>query len=123
MVGVTPTEEEKQALLGEKKDAQEGGGVHTQTHPHRRVNHRLLVDEAVNDDNSVVAMSPNRMEALQLYRGDTVLIKGKKRHDTICIVLADSELEEGKIRMNRVVRKNLRVKLGGVCVCVYKPGH
>lgn len=36
---------------------------------------RLVVDEAVNDDNSVVAMHPTTMEKLQLFRGDTILIK------------------------------------------------
>lgn len=36
---------------------------------------RLVVDEAVNDDNSVVALSPQTMETLQLFRGDTILIK------------------------------------------------
>ncbi|CAN1825466.1 Cell division cycle protein 48 homolog [Linum perenne] len=36
---------------------------------------RLVVDEAVNDDNSVVAMHPDTMEKLQLFRGDTILIK------------------------------------------------
>ena len=54
------------------------------------------------------------MDELQLFRGDTVLIKGKKRKDTVCIVLADEFCEEGKIRMNKVVRKNLRVRLGDV---------
>lgn len=82
---------------------------------------RLLVEEAINDDNSVVAMSQvckernephwiilsvlfvsvcsilplptftfsfafhmqTKMEELQLFRGDTVLIKGKKRRDTV----------------------------------------
>ena len=38
---------------------------------------RLVVDEAVNDDNSVVTMHPQTMEKLQLFRGDTILIKGK----------------------------------------------
>merc|ERR1712216_754171 len=33
---------------------------------------------------------------------------------TVCIVLADGFCEEGKIRMNKVVRKNLRVRLGDV---------
>ncbi|WVZ55510.1 hypothetical protein U9M48_006159 [Paspalum notatum var. saurae] len=75
---------------------------------------RLVVDEAVNDDNSVVALHPDTMERLQLFRGDTVLLKGKKRKDTICIVLADETCEEPKIRMNKVVRKNLRVRLGDV---------
>lgn len=36
---------------------------------------RLVVDEAINDDNSVVSMHPETMEKLQLFRGDTILIK------------------------------------------------
>ena len=75
---------------------------------------RNPTDEAVNDDNSVVALNLAKMDELQLFRGDTVLIKGKKRKDTVCIVLADEFCEEGKIRMNKVVRKNLRVRLGDV---------
>ncbi|EXC31771.1 hypothetical protein L484_020595 [Morus notabilis] len=38
---------------------------------------RLVVDEAVNDDNSVVAMHPATMEKLQIFRGDTILIKSR----------------------------------------------
>ncbi|KAJ6672339.1 AAA-FAMILY ATPASE [Salix viminalis] len=75
---------------------------------------RLVVDEAINDDNSVVAMNPATMEKLQFFRGDTVLIKGKKRKDTVCIVLADEQCEEPKIRLNKVVRANLRIRLGDV---------
>lgn len=73
---------------------------------------RLLVEEAINDDNSVVALHPNRIEELGLFRGDTVMLKGKKRHTTVCIVLADKDLDEGKARLNKIVRKNLRVMLG-----------
>eukprot|EP01089_Gocevia_fonbrunei_P021694 TRINITY_DN8518_c0_g1_i1.p1 TRINITY_DN8518_c0_g1~~TRINITY_DN8518_c0_g1_i1.p1 ORF type:complete len:153 (+),score=32.40 TRINITY_DN8518_c0_g1_i1:255-713(+) len=54
------------------------------------------------------------MEQLHLFRGDIVLLKGKCRKDTVCIVLADENCEEPKIRMNKVVRKNLRVRLGDV---------
>ncbi|KAJ6750149.1 hypothetical protein OIU85_000753 [Salix viminalis] len=75
---------------------------------------RLVVDEAINDDNSVVSLHPETMEKLQLFRGDTILIKGKKRKDTICIALADDSCDEPKIRMNKVVRSNLRVRLGDV---------
>jgi len=75
---------------------------------------RLIVDEATNDDNSVVSLNMAKMEELALFRGDTVLLKGKKRKDTVCIVLADESCEEGKIRMNKVVRSNLRVRLGDV---------
>lgn len=80
----------------------------------KKATNRLVVDEAVNDDNSVVALNTETMDKLQLFRGDTVLIKGKKRKDTVCIVLADETCEEPKIRMNKVVRANLRVRLGDV---------
>lgn len=80
----------------------------------KKAPNRLIVEEAVNDDNSVVALHPKTMEKLQLFRGDTVLIKGKKRRDTVCIVLSDDTVDENKIRMNKVVRKNLRVRLADI---------
>ena len=70
--------------------------------------------DAINDDNSIIALSNNTMETLQLFRGDTVLVKGKKRKDTVLIVLADDELDDGSARVNRVVRHNLRIKLGDI---------
>lgn len=51
---------------------------------------------------------------MKIFKGDPVLIKGKKRHETLCIALVDNNLEDGKIKMNKVVRKNLRVRLGDV---------
>lgn len=48
---------------------------------------RLIVDEAVNDDNSVVAMHPETMEKLQLFRGDTVLLKVKLWYLTCWVML------------------------------------
>ena len=72
------------------------------------------VTDAVNDDNSVIGLSNNTMETLGLFRGDTVLVKGKKRKDTVLIVLAEDDLDDGSARMNRVVRHNLRVKHGDV---------
>ncbi|ODQ63760.1 AAA ATPase [Nadsonia fulvescens var. elongata DSM 6958] len=80
----------------------------------KKKDNALVVDDAVNDDNSVISMSPDTMDKLQLFRGDTVLVKGKKRKDTVLIVLADEELEDGIARVNRVVRNNLRVRLGDV---------
>lgn len=53
---------------------------------------KLLVDDATNDDNSVCSMNTSTMETLQLFRGDTVLVKGKMRKDTVLIVLADDEV-------------------------------
>ena len=80
--------------------------------PKSRNPSRLVVDEATNDDNSVIALSQEKMDELQLFRGDTVMIKGKKSKETICIVLADETVDNGSVRMNKVVRKNLRVRLG-----------
>ncbi len=45
---------------------------------------------------------------------DTVLLKGKMRRDTVLIVLADDAIENSKIRINKTVRKNLRIRLGDV---------
>ena len=55
-----------------------------------------------------------KMDELQLFRGDTVILKGKKRKETVCIVLSDDTCPNEKIRMNRVVRNNLRVHLGDI---------
>lgn len=64
-----------------------------------------------------------KMDELQLFRGDTVLLKGKRRRETVCIVLSDDTTADDKIRINRCVRNNLRVRLGDVvrsvvCVCL-----
>lgn len=75
---------------------------------------RLLVDEAIANDNSVVTLSQAKMDELQLFRGDSVLLKGKRRKETVCIVLADDNCPDEKIRMNRVIRNNLRVRLSDV---------
>jgi len=62
-------------------------------------------------------MTQAKMDELKIFKGDTVLLKGKKRKDTVCIALAveeNDDLENMKIRMNKVVRRNLRVRLGDV---------
>jgi transitional endoplasmic reticulum ATPase len=59
------------------------------------------------------------MKELDLFRGDTVIIKGKRRHDTVSIALLADNVDYNKIKMNRVVRQNLRVKLGDL-VTVYQ---
>jgi hypothetical protein len=89
----------------------------------KRSPNRLIVDESHGEgDNSVVMLSLAKMEELSLFRGDTVLIKGKKKHETVCVAIMDEDTEDAKIRMNRVVRKNLRVKLGDV-VSIHNTGE
>lgn len=41
----------------------------------KKAANRLVVDEAVNDDNSVVSMNQDTMDKLQIFRGDTILLK------------------------------------------------
>ncbi|KAI0766149.1 valosin-containing protein [Trametes elegans] len=61
---------------------------------------------------TVATLNPATMETLQLFRGDTIIVRGKKRRDTVLICLSSDDVEEGKIQMNKVARNNLRVKLG-----------
>jgi transitional endoplasmic reticulum ATPase len=71
----------------------------------KKAPNRLVVDDALNDDNSVVCLSPAKMDELKLFRGDTVLLKGKKGRDTVCIVLSSDDTEDANIRMNKVRRR------------------
>uniref|UniRef100_A0A914QLU7 CDC48 N-terminal subdomain domain-containing protein n=2 Tax=Panagrolaimus TaxID=55784 RepID=A0A914QLU7_9BILA len=73
---------------------------------------RLFVENLEKDDNSVISMSPAKMDELGMFRGDTITLKGKKRKETVCILLPDEACPDGKILMNKVVRHNLRVRLG-----------
>lgn len=75
---------------------------------------RLVVEQSTKDDNSVVSLSQAKMDELGLFRGDTVILKGKKRRETVCIVLSDETCANEKILLNKVVRHNLRVRLGDV---------
>lgn len=83
----------------------------------KKAPYKLIVEDATNDDNSVIMITAAKMEELKVFKGDTVLLKGKKRRDTVCLALTPEDgddLDDGKIRMNKVVRKNLRVRLGDV---------
>uniref|UniRef100_A0A0K0EHY8 vesicle-fusing ATPase n=1 Tax=Strongyloides stercoralis TaxID=6248 RepID=A0A0K0EHY8_STRER len=73
---------------------------------------RLMVDQSNDDDNSTIFLNQTKVDELGLFRGDTVLIKGKKRRETVAIVVVDDECPVDKIKMNRVVRNNLRIRLG-----------
>lgn len=74
----------------------------------------IQVEEALNDENSSIQLSQAKMNELKIFKGDAIFIKGKKRKETLVVALIDNKLEDGKIRMNKVVRKNLRVRLGDV---------
>ena len=62
---------------------------------------KLIVDDAINDDHSIIAFSAATMEKLELFRGDCVLVKGKKRRDTVMMAMVEDELEDNKVRINK----------------------
>ena len=73
---------------------------------------RLIVEDAVNDNSSWVALSMAKMTELGLSRGDTVLLEGKEK-ESVCLVTDDSpNVTDDQIRMNRVVSIILIVNCG-----------
>merc|ERR1711998_689006 len=83
----------------------------------RRKNpHRFIVDDSLNDDNSTVTFHPDVMEEMDFFRGGHVKIRGKRSKFTIAVSLPDEDCEVAKIRMNKVMRKNLKVLLGDVVI-------
>lgn len=54
------------------------------------------------------------MNELKIFKGDAIFIKGKKRKETLVVALIDNKLDEAKIRMNKTIRKNLRIRLGDI---------
>ncbi|KAJ2553577.1 AAA ATPase cdc48 [Coemansia sp. RSA 1933] len=54
------------------------------------------------------------MDKLGLFRGDIILVKGKKRKDTVLVVLSSEDCEDNKIQLNRVARNNIRTRLGDI---------
>ena len=54
----------------------------------KKAPHKLTVEESKQDDNSVVELTQKKMDELKIMKGDTVLLKGKKRRDTVCICLS-----------------------------------
>ncbi len=50
----------------------------------------------------MIGLSAAKMEELNLFRGDTVMVKGKKGRSTVCIVLTEESTEDSNVRMNKV---------------------
>jgi transitional endoplasmic reticulum ATPase len=80
----------------------------------KKAPNKLIVEEAINDDNSTVYLTAAKLNELALFKGDPIILTGKRRKQTIVIALqeAGNGLDDGKIRMNKVVRKNLKLRLG-----------
>ncbi len=75
---------------------------------------KLMVEEAIIDDASIVHLHPDKMEELDLMQGDTVILRGKLRKKAPAAVDQDEDLHVDKIRMNRTMRVNLGVRVGDI---------
>jgi hypothetical protein len=62
---------------------------------------RLLVDDVIK---ILIPFSQEKMNELQLFRGDAVFIKGNNNRKTICIAFSDDTCSNDRIRINDVVR-------------------
>lgn len=84
----------------------------------KKAPNKLLVEEALNDDNSTVYMTAAKLSELALFKGDPVILTGKRRKQTVVVALQESgsELDDNKIRMNKTVRKNLKLRLGDTVI-------
>ena len=81
----------------------------------KRAPNRLIVENPTNDDNSICLLNEKKMKELEIYNGDPVLVKGKRRNKTLLIAIRDNNLDEQKVAFNKVVRNNLKSKLGDLC--------
>ncbi len=79
----------------------------------KRVLHKLEVDDSKDDENSVVIITEKKRAELNLLRGETILIKGKRRKETVALLTLDDtgSLSKDIIRMNKVLRNNIGVSL------------
>jgi len=98
----------------EKQGGHPKGDFSTAILDKKKAPNKLMVEDAKNDDNSTICLSQAKINELDIFKGDPVIIKGKKRKETLCIALVDTELDDGKIMLNKTVRKNLRVRLGDI---------
>ena len=57
----------------------------------KKAPHRLIAEDGQgpSEDASVIQLTQKKMDELKIFKSETVLLKGKKRKETICICLAD----------------------------------
>ena len=104
----------------------------------KKAPNKLSVEDSPQDDNSVIELTQAKMDELKIFKGDAVILRGKywlkkinqrnislisttysigkKRKETVCIALQNeaADAKDVHILMNKVVRRNLRVRIGDV---------
>jgi transitional endoplasmic reticulum ATPase len=68
----------------------------------------FIVDDSITDDLSTVTLDPAKMKELDLFNGDTVLLRGKKRKTTVAVVNSDDTVAASRVQMTKVARSNRR---------------
>jgi transitional endoplasmic reticulum ATPase len=84
----------------------------------RKGPNKLTMEQSVElDDNSLCIITQAKMDELKIYNGDTVVLKGKKRKETICTVMLSEDVgqPDSEIRTNKCVRRNIRCRMGDTC--------
>ena len=102
----------------------------------KKAPNKLQVEDSPQDDNSICELTQAKMDELKIFQGDAVILRGKstfhtsclnqkmtacllagkKRKETLCIALVNKEndAKDNQILMNKVVRRNLRIRIGDV---------
>lgn len=72
----------------------------------------LVVDDAINADHTTVYLSQEKMNELQLFLGDLIMLTGRKYRQTICVALVNDSCINDHVQINSTIRRNLRVRFG-----------
>lgn len=85
--------------------------------------YRLVCDDIPADKLAesvcTVYISVNKSTELELFRGETVLLRGRRRKETVCLVETLDDYDDHRIMTSRATRTNLKVKLGDI-VTIHK---
>ncbi len=57
-------------------------------------------------------MHESKMKELKIINVDPVILRGKRRNETLCIAIWDNTIDTNKLGINKVVWSNIRVRLG-----------
>ncbi|CAF3947725.1 unnamed protein product [Adineta steineri] len=82
--------------------------------------YRLIISDAVSHDNNVAELSQSKITQLKLQDYSTIIIlTSDKDLRTTCTSTSLSSCPINEIKMNRVIRHNLRLRLGDPVVIEY----
>ena len=84
--------------------------------------HRLIIDDNNDDELApIVFMHPERMQELDIMENDNIMIKSR-RGEICATVVGEEDMAENTIKMHRILRYNLKSKLGDVVGKAFSDG-